>query len=66
MTVLTGLLLVGAIAIAATLAVLRTIASAAEILPQRATRRDGVRTHAARPTHRPQNRIPTRMGMKSQ
>jgi hypothetical protein len=66
MTVLTGLLLVGAIVIAATLAVLRTIAAAAEILPQRARQGDGVRAHPAPATHPPQNRIPTRMGMKSQ
>lgn len=66
MTVLTGLLLLGALAIGATLAVLGMIASVAEILPRRATQGEGVRTHAAQSAHPHQNRMPTRMGIKSQ
>ena len=66
MTLLTGLLLLVALALAATLAVLAAIASVAEILPQRVPQGDRVHTRAARATHLCQNRIPTRMGMKSQ
>jgi len=66
MTMLTGLLLLLTLALAATLAVLATIASVAEILPQRVVRGDAVHTHIAPATHLCQNRIPTRMGMKSQ
>ena len=65
MTLLMGLLLL-TLVLAATLAVLATIASVAEILPQRMVRGDGVHTHIAPATHLCQNRIPTRMGMKSQ
>jgi hypothetical protein len=66
MTVLTGVLILAALAVAAILSVLSSIASAAEILPGRAVAGDAAGPHASRSTHRAQNLMPTRIGMKSQ
>ena len=65
MTVITGLLIAGAIVVGLGLAVLTTIAAAAGILPARSPAVDDLRGgHAAPQRH--QKRIPTRIGMKSQ
>lgn len=66
MTVLTGVLILAALAVAATLSLLSSIASAAEILPARTVPRDAATTIANPPNQRPQNLMPTRIGMKSQ
>jgi hypothetical protein len=68
MRVLTGVLVLAALVIGATCAVLVRIASAAGLLPRRirfARNGPGDAVHAARGL-RSQNRMPTRMGMKSQ
>jgi len=70
MTVLTGLLILAAILVAAALGVLSTIAAVAEVLPPRSGQGDeplgptvpAPRAHALQS----QNRMPTRIGMKSQ
>ena len=66
MTVLTGVLILAALAVAAILTVLSSIASAAEILPARTVPGDAAATNAGPSTHRSQNLMPTRIGMKSQ
>jgi len=68
MTVLAGLLILAAVLVAAALAVLGTLAAAAEIFPPRLGRaEEAVSATASRPpTPGCQNRIPARIGMKSQ
>jgi hypothetical protein len=70
MTLLTGLLILAAILVAVALAVLSTIAAVAEILPPRSGQGDEpVNTSVSAPrapAPQRQNRMPTRIGMKSQ
>ena len=69
MTVLASLLVLAAIFVTAALAVLGTIAGLVEILPPRPGQSgdEPLRVSAAStPRSHPQNRMPTRIGMKSQ
>lgn len=66
MTVLTGVLILGALAVAAVFTALSSIASAAEILPARTVAGDADATSAGQSIFRSQNLMPTRIGMKSQ
>ena len=65
MTAIAGLLIAGGVVIGAALAVLTTIAAAADILPARSRAADHLRGGRAAPATA-QKRIPTRIGMKSQ
>ena len=59
---LTALLILAAVLVVAALAVLSTIAAVAEVLPPLPGQRD----EALGPTVPAQNRMPTRIGIKSQ
>ncbi|HYP64619.1 MAG TPA: hypothetical protein VEQ16_12055 [Acidocella sp.] len=62
MTLVTALLILAAVLVAAALAVLSSIAAIAEVLPPR----PGQVEESPGPTAAAQNRMPTRIGMKSQ
>ena len=66
MTVLTGVLFLGALSVAAVFSAVCSFASAAEILPARTVAGDADATSAGQSTFRSQNLMPTRIGMKSQ